>query len=93
MVNVGGSKGSGNKDELKRVIGFNIHYYPPKYRFQIVGKIYELFEKVYSELEKNSMDKDNLGLGIVKSKISGFNYRKIIKIIGECWSWIWSTYV
>ena len=78
MVNIGGSK-EGKQGRAKRVIGFNIHYYPPKYRFQIVGKIYELFEKVYSELEKNSMDKDNLGLGIVKSKISGFNYRKIIK--------------
>ncbi len=26
----------------QKILGFNIHYYPPKYRFQIIGKIYEL---------------------------------------------------
>lgn len=52
----------------KRVLGFNIHYYPPKYRFQIIGKIYELFQKYYDKNPEKPMDR----------KIPGFDYKKIL---------------
>lgn len=32
-----------------RVIGFNIHYYPPKIRFQLMNRIYEIFKPIYGK--------------------------------------------
>lgn len=31
----------------KRVLGFNIHYYPPKMRYQIMNKIFKLYRPIY----------------------------------------------
>lgn len=31
------------------VIGFNIHYYPPKIRFQLMNRIYEIFKPIYGK--------------------------------------------
>lgn len=36
-----------NAKEGKRVIGFNIHYFPPKMRYQIMERIYEIFKPFY----------------------------------------------
>jgi hypothetical protein len=36
-----------NTKNGKRVIGFNIHYYPPKIRFQLMNRIYEIFKPIY----------------------------------------------
>ena len=52
----------------KRVLGFNIHYYPPRYRFQIIGKIYELFQKHYDKNPDKPRDR----------RVPGFDYRKIL---------------
>ena len=64
----------------KRVLGFNIHYYPPKMRYQIMNKIFEiyrgLFVKYFNTPNKSAMDafdyriliqqldKANLGFGV-----------------------------
>ena len=67
-------------EQGKRVLGFNIHYYPPKMRYQIMNKIFEtyrgLFVKYFSEPNKSAMDafdyrilvqelnRANLGFGV-----------------------------
>lgn len=56
-------------EQGKRVIGFNIHYYPPRIRWIIMGKIIEMFRSYYSE----SWDK------IEKKRIPGFNYDVFMK--------------
>ena len=38
-----------NTKNGKRVIGFNIHYYPPRIRFQLMNRIYEIFKPVYAK--------------------------------------------
>lgn len=44
----------------KRVLGFNIHYYPPKMRYQIMNKIFEtyrgLFVKYFNKPNRTAMD-------------------------------------
>ena len=32
-----------------RVIGFNIHYYPPRIRYQLMDRIFEIFKPIYSK--------------------------------------------
>lgn len=56
-------------DEGTRVIGFNIHYYPPKIRFQILDRIFDIFKPLYLE----SWDK---ALG---SEMSDFNYKMLMR--------------
>ena len=56
-------------DEGVRVIGFNIHYYPPKIRFQIMDRIFDIFKPLYLE----SWDK-SLG-----SEMSDFNYKMLMR--------------
>lgn len=34
-------------DQGYRVLGFNIHYYPPKIRYALVSKIFEIFKSFY----------------------------------------------
>ena len=64
----------------KRVLGFNIHYYPPKMRYQIMNKIFEIYRGVfvkYFSVPNTSavdafdyriliqqLDKANLGFGV-----------------------------
>lgn len=36
-----------NTNEGQRVLGFNIHYYPPKIRYQIMDRIFDIFKSVY----------------------------------------------
>lgn len=33
--------------EGPRVIGFNLHYYPPKFRYRIIDRIFEIFKPLY----------------------------------------------
>lgn len=57
-----------NTSEGVRVIGFNIHYYPPRIRFQLMNRIYEIFKPIY---EKNF----NYPL---KNELDHFNYKMLI---------------
>lgn len=36
-----------NTEDGERLLGFNIHYYPPKMRYRIMDKIFELYRPVY----------------------------------------------
>lgn len=38
-----------NTKNGKRVIGFNIHYYPPRIRYKLLSRIYEIFKPIYSK--------------------------------------------
>lgn len=51
-----------------RVLGFNIHYYPPKIRFQLMNRIYEIFKPIYAKSFNKKLDKD----------MEYFNYKMLI---------------
>jgi hypothetical protein len=57
-----------NTKNGKRVIGFNIHYYPPKIRFQLMDRIYEIFKPIYSTQFNKPLDEE----------LSYFNYKMLI---------------
>lgn len=40
-----------------RVIGFNLHYFPPKYRWQILDRILEIFRPVYKKMWTQNIKK------------------------------------
>lgn len=51
-----------------RVIGFNIHYYPPRIRFQLMNRIFEIFKPMYAKQFNSPLD----------SEMSYFNYKMLI---------------
>lgn len=57
-----------NTKNGKRVIGFNIHYYPPRIRFQLMNRIYEIFKPIYSKQFNTPLE----------SEMSYFNYKMLI---------------
>ena len=58
-----------NTQEGKRVLGFNLHYYPPKIRYQVLDKIFEIFKSSYLK----SWDKS------LTHEIPEFNYHFLIE--------------
>jgi hypothetical protein len=57
-----------NTQNGKRVIGFNIHYYPPRIRFQLMNRIYEIFKPIYSTQFSTPLSEE----------MSYFNYKMLI---------------
>lgn len=57
-----------NTKNGKRVIGFNIHYYPPRIRFQLMNRIYEIFKPIYSKQFDT----------VLTEEMSYFNYKMLI---------------
>lgn len=57
-----------NTKNGKRVIGFNIHYYPPRIRYQLISRIYEIFKPIYSKNYNKPLD----------SEMDYFNYKMLI---------------
>ena len=51
-----------------RVIGFNIHYYPPKIRFQLMNRIYEIFKPIYGKQFNTPLTEE----------MAYFNYKMLI---------------
>ena len=51
-----------------RVIGFNIHYYPPRIRYQLMNRIYEIFKPIYSKQFNEPLSEE----------MSYFNYKMLI---------------
>ena len=51
-----------------RVIGFNIHYYPPKIRFQLMNRIYEIFKPIYGKQFNTPLNEE----------MDYFNYKMLI---------------
>ena len=54
--------------EGPRVIGFNIHYYPPKIRYQLMDRIFDIFKPYYLESWNG-----------LTEEISDFNYKMLIR--------------
>lgn len=50
--------GKFNTKEGPRVMGFNIHYYPPKIRYQILDRIFEIFKPLYLESWQEPIQED-----------------------------------
>ena len=57
-----------NTKNGKRVIGFNIHYYPPRIRFQLMNRIYEIFKPIYSQQFNTPLTEE----------MSYFNYKMLV---------------
>lgn len=55
--------------EGKRVLGFNIHYYPPKMRYMIMDRIFDIFKPIYSKYFIRVKDDD----------VTGFDYHFLIE--------------
>ena len=58
-----------NTENGKRVIGFNIHYYPPKIRFQIMDRIFDIFKPLYLESWSDAL----------QTEMSDFNYKMLMR--------------
>lgn len=56
-------------DDGPRVIGFNIHYYPPKIRYELMDRIFDIFKPFYLESWN----------GELKKEISDFDYQMLIR--------------
>lgn len=56
-------------DDGPRVMGFNIHYYPPKIRYQIMDRIFDIFKPFYLESWNEHLD----------NEMSDFNYKMLIR--------------
>ena len=57
-----------NTKNGKRVIGFNIHYYPPRIRFQVIDRIFEIFRPLYLKSWNDPL----------KEEMSYFNYKMLM---------------
>lgn len=57
-----------NTKQGKRVIGFNIHYYPPRMRYRLMARIYEIFEPIYSKCFNKPLSQE----------VAYFNYKMLI---------------
>ena len=55
-------------NEGQRVLGFNIHYYPPKMRFQIMNTIFNIFKPIYTKYFKEG----------ISSAVDAFDYKYLI---------------
>lgn len=56
-------------EEGPRVIGFNLHYYPPRIRFQIMDRIFDIFKPMYLESWDSSLG----------TEMPDFNYKMLIR--------------
>lgn len=56
-----------NAPEGKRVLGFNIHYFPPKIRYVIMDRIYQMYKPIYRKYFETGVPKE----------MDGFDYRYI----------------
>jgi hypothetical protein len=54
-----------NSKEGKRVLGFNVHYFPPQLRYRIMDRIYEMYKPVYRKYFETGMTKE----------LDGFDYK------------------
>ena len=57
-----------NTENGKRVLGFNIHYYPPRIRYRVMDRIFEIFKPLYLKAWNEPL----------KEEMSYFNYKMFI---------------
>lgn len=60
-----------NSSKGPRVLGWNLHYYPPKLRFQMMDKIFKVFKEDYF---------NRWGQGKPKNQINSFNYNHLMRL-------------
>lgn len=58
-----------NTKNGRRVLGFNVHYYPPYIRYQIMDRIFDIFKPIYIDSWSDSL----------KKKIGGINYQLLLE--------------
>lgn len=81
-----------NSSQGKRVLGFNIHYYPPKIRRRVLDRIFEIYRPFYTKYftegpkkEIDSFDYQNLVASLQKAKLD-FGVRMYDPdLIGKAW--------
>lgn len=61
-----------NVNGKPHVVGFNIHYYPPQIRYQVMNTIFDIYESTYK--------KDFSG---VSKTISGMSYKKLLDSLAK----------
>ena len=47
-----------NTQQGRRYLGFNIHYYPPKLRYRVMNKIFEIYKPVYLKYFEEGLTKE-----------------------------------
>lgn len=57
-----------NSSEGKRVLGFNVHYFPPALRYIIMDKVFEMYKPVYRKYFESGLSRD----------IDAFDYRYLV---------------
>lgn len=60
-----------NTEGGKRVLGFNIHYYPPKMRYQILNRIFDIYKPIYIKYFKSG----------AKTAVDAFDYKYLISAL------------
>lgn len=58
-----------NTEKGKRVLGFNLHYYPPRIRYQVIDRIFEIFKPLYLKAWNDPLSKE----------LSYFNYKMLLQ--------------
>lgn len=53
----------------KRVLGFNLHYYPPRIRYELMDRIFDIYKPIYLKSWDSSL----------KSEMSYFNYKQLVQ--------------
>ena len=80
-----------NKQGEPRILGFNVHYYPPRIRFQVLTRIMSIFEPFYRKMwdktkpdDLSYFDYNMLLYQLQKAKLD-FGVRMYIPdLIGKC---------
>ena len=90
-----------NKMGEPRVLGFSLHYYPPKYRWIILNRIFEIFKPLYKDVWNKPQKTDfsymqyKMLMEQLKKYKLDFGVKAYIpKLIGDClyvppsmWKW------
>ena len=62
-----------NTENGKRVLGFNIHYYPPRIRYKVMDRIFEIFRPLYLKAWNDPLTKE----------IGHINYKMLLAQLHE----------
>ena len=60
-----------------RVIGFNLHYYPPRIRYELMDRIFDIYKPFYLKSWNSPL----------KQEMSYFNYKQLIQQLQKAKLW------
>lgn len=46
------------KEGGRRYLGFNVHYYPPRIRFEVLNKVMEIYQNIYKKSWEDGLKRD-----------------------------------